>query len=168
MIGDDPAVTQYMKKFAAEDTEQTGEINLSAFSQLAKYVLSGDEDDELLELYFQGIDINGNGTVSRDDFREFVVAALRDNKQFFIKLLFRAFDTNRSRSLSINSIKQIGQYSQSPRTNAEVKQAIVTHTGKEDGKLTFPQVIQLLTGETIQDDIDPYDGKLKSGCCLLL
>jgi Ca2+-binding EF-hand superfamily protein len=85
-----------------------------------------------------------------------------------LKLIFRAFDKDRSRSLSADEIKQIGQYTGNPKTDAEVKQAILKHTGKGDGQLTFAQATRLLTGATIPADADPYEGKLKSGSCLLL
>jgi Ca2+-binding EF-hand superfamily protein len=103
-----------------------------------------------------------------DEFRDFVRAAVTKDKTYTIKFIFRAFDIDRNRKLSAREIKEIGEFVRKPLTDDEIRSAIKAQTGKENESLTFPQVVEMLTGEKFTGDPDPYDGKLKLHCCLVL
>jgi Ca2+-binding EF-hand superfamily protein len=160
-------VNAFLAKFDAADTAKKGKIDLARFKPLIAEVI-GKDDDKTAEVYFRGLDVDNNKEVSRDEFKEFVTGALKKDKTYTIKLIFRAFDKDRSKSLQANEIKEIGEYIGHPLDDATIKAKIKEITQKEDGALTFAQVVKLLTGDDIKADTDPYDGRLKSRCCLLL
>jgi Ca2+-binding EF-hand superfamily protein len=164
----EPDASPYLVKFDTADTAKKGKIGLAAFTPLIGELI-GSQDPKKAELYFRGIDIDGSNEVSREEFEDFVKGVLRKDPKYIIKLIFRAFDKDRSSTLQLGEIKEIGEFVGHPLDDATVKAKIKEITGKEGSALTFAQVVKLLTGETIKEDTDPYDGKLKkSGCCLLL
>jgi Ca2+-binding EF-hand superfamily protein len=157
----------FLEKFDAADTKQKGEIDFAAFRPLIGELI-GNDDATMAQRYFDGIDIDGSKTISKEEFKAFLVATLTTDTDYTIKLVFRAFDTDRSRNLDANEIKQIGDYIGRPMTDEEVTTAIERIAGKKNAKLTYAQIVKLLTNKDIDPNTDPYDGKLKSKCCLLL
>jgi Ca2+-binding EF-hand superfamily protein len=163
----DAQVEPFLAKFDAADTKKKGEIEFAAFKPLIGELL-GKDDATTAQLYFDGIDIDGSKKIGRDEFKAFVAAALKKDTDYTIKLVFRAFDKDRSRNLDAKEVKQIGEYIGRPMTDEEVGAGIERIAGKKDAKLTYAQVVKLLTNKDIDPNTDPYDGKLKSKCCLLL
>jgi Ca2+-binding EF-hand superfamily protein len=163
----DAQVQPFLAKFDAADTKKKGEIDFAAFKPLIGELL-GKDDATTAQLYFDGIDIDGSKKVGKDEFKAFVVAALTKDTDYTIKLVFRAFDKDRSRNLDATEVKKIGEYVGKPLSDDEVAAGIERIAGKKNAKLTYAQVVKLLTDKDIPADTDPYDGKLKSGCCLLL
>jgi Ca2+-binding EF-hand superfamily protein len=164
----DEQVAVFLKKFDDADTKKKGTLDFSAFKILIAQVLAND-DEPTAQIYFNGIDIDGNKSVSRDEFKDFVSAALKGDKVYSLKLVFRAFDKDRSRALDGKEVKAIGKYVGTELTDDEVEAGLIKLTGKKDGTLNYAQVVKLLTGQDIDAATDPYDGKLKkSGCCLIL
>jgi Ca2+-binding EF-hand superfamily protein len=157
----------FLAKFDAADTKKKGEIDFAAFKPLIRELL-GKDDEKTAQLYFDGIDIDGSKRVGRPEFKAFIAAALTKDADYTIKLVFRAFDKDRSRTLDAIEVKQIGEYVGWTMTDAEVSTGIERIAGKKDAKLTYAQVVKLLTNKDIDPNTDPYNGRLKSKCCLLL
>jgi Ca2+-binding EF-hand superfamily protein len=161
-------VNAFLNKFDVADTKKKGVLDFAGFKGLFAEVLNNN-DEAAAQLYFDGIDIDGSKEVSRDEFKAFVVAALKGDKVYTLKLVFRAFDKDRSRALDAKEVKAVGKYVGADLTDDEVEAGLLKLTGKKTGALNYAQVVKLLTGQDIDAATDPYDGKLKkSGCCLLL
>jgi Ca2+-binding EF-hand superfamily protein len=160
-------VAAILTKFDQADTRKTGQLDFYAFKVLAGEVLQT-EDEPTIQHYFDGIDIDNSKAVGGDEFTAFVVAALSGDKNYTLKLIFRAFDKDRSRALDAAEVKAVGKYAGTELSDEEIQAGIEKITGKKDGTLSYAQVVKLLTGTEIDPTTDPYDGKLKkSGCCLI-
>jgi Ca2+-binding EF-hand superfamily protein len=127
-------------QFDAADTAKKGQIHYAAFKALIAQLLG--KDDERTAT-----------TIGKDEFKVFVVAALRKDTESPPKLVFQAFDTDRSRGIDVKERKSI---------NSGIEATIEQITGTKAKKLNYAQVVKLLSGKNIEDD------KLKSECCLLL
>jgi Ca2+-binding EF-hand superfamily protein len=161
-------VNAFLHKFDVADTKKKGVLDFTGFKGLFAEVMNN-QDAEAAQLYFNGIDIDNSKEVSRDEIKAFIVAALTADKVYILKLVFRAFDKDRSRALDAKEIKAVGKYVGNELTDEQIEAALVKHTGKKKGSLNYAQVVKLLTGNDIDAETDPYDGKIKkSGCCLLL
>jgi Ca2+-binding EF-hand superfamily protein len=161
-------VNAFLAKFDAADLKKKGVLDFSGFKGLFAEVLNN-QDEATAQLYFNGIDIDGSKQVSRDEFKDFVVAALKGDKVYTLKLIFRAFDKDRSRALDASEVKAVGKYVGAELTDDEIEAGMVRLTGEKKGALNYAQIVKLLTNQDIDAATDPYDGKLKkSGCCLLL
>jgi Ca2+-binding EF-hand superfamily protein len=164
----DEQVNAFLAKFDAADAKKKGVLAFADFKVLFAEVLNNN-DEATAQLYFDGIDIDGSKEVSRDEFKAFVVAALKGDKVYTLKLVFRAFDKDRSKALDAKEVKSVGKYVGAELTDDEIEAGMVKLTGKKNGALNYAQLVKLLTGQDIDANTDPYDGKLKkSGCCLLL
>jgi Ca2+-binding EF-hand superfamily protein len=163
----DAQVKPYLDKFDAADAKKKGQIDYAAFKPLIGELL-GKDDDRTAQVYFDGIDIDGSKQIGRDEFKAFVVAALTKDTNYTLKLVFRAFDKDRSRELDAKEIKEVGRYVGRELTDEEIETGIQRVGGKKGGKLKYSQVVKLITNKEVDPNTDPYDGKLKSGCCLLL
>jgi Ca2+-binding EF-hand superfamily protein len=164
----DDQVNGFLAKFDEADTKKKGELDFAGFKVLFAEVMNNN-DEATAQLYFNGIDIDGSKAVSRDEFKAFVKAALTGDKVYTLKLVFRAFDKDRSRALDAKEVKEVGKYVGANLTDDEVEAGLLKLTGKKNGALNYAQVVKLLTNQDIDAATDPYDGKLKkSGCCLIL
>jgi Ca2+-binding EF-hand superfamily protein len=161
----DTKVTEFLQPFDEADTRKAGTLDFYALRNLIEEVL-GDRDEEMAQMYFKGIDMDGRKTITRGEFKDFINAALNGDKVYMVKLLFRAFDEDRNRALGKCQLKSMSKY-----FGKELRDAEIDHLLKEmkGGPLNFAQVVKVLTGEPIDPITDPYDGRLKkSSCCLLL
>lgn len=158
----------FLAKFDEKDSKKKGAIKIAEFKSLFPEIMGGDTSAETAEMYFKGIDIDNSGTVSRQEFSDFVTAALNKDQNYIIKMAFRSFDTDRSKNLDSKEVKAIAKYVGRDMTDDEVSKAMESITGKKKGKLTYAQVVKMITGKEIDAKTDPYDGKLKSKCCLLI
>ncbi|OHS93640.1 EF hand family protein [Tritrichomonas foetus] len=162
------AIAPFLAKFDEQDTKKKGVLELAAFKKLFPEVMGGEFNEETAEMYFRGIDIDNSKSVSRQEFSDFVKAALDKDATYTIKMAFRSFDKDRSKNLDAKEVKAIAGYVGRDMTDEEVAAAMEKLTGKSKGTLTYPQVVKMITGKDIDKDADPYDGKLKSSCCLLI
>lgn len=161
-------VDKFMEKFDEVDEKKKGSLDKTQFTTLFKQVMGGEVTDEMAEIYFNGIDIDGSKSIGRDEFEAFVKAALEKDQEYTIKMAFRAFDKDRSKSLDCKEVQSIAKYCGKEMSDDEVKAAMKKQTGKESGKMTYAMIVKVITGKDIDAKADPYDGKLKSKCCLLL
>ncbi|KAH0794262.1 EF hand family protein [Histomonas meleagridis] len=164
-------VNIFLQKFDEVDTKKKGSLDQAQFKTLVGEVMAGRTDEETSDMYFRGIDIDNSKSVSKDEFTDFVVAALTNDQEYIVKMAFRSIDVDRSRTLDSKEVKKIARYLGQEKTDEEIEDLMVQVTGKKSGKITYPQLVKMLTGKDIDPkskEADPYDGKLKSGCCNLL
>nr|AGM32927.1 EF-hand family protein [Coptotermes formosanus] len=89
-----------------------------------------------------------------------------DDKYHWYMLLFRAFDYDRSKTLEPSEIEALSIFIKKQISLEEAK-ALCKSEG--DGEsLTFAQYYKHFTGNEVDANIDPYEGNLKTGCCILL
>lgn len=156
---------EILAKFDQYDKKKKGKIDYSAFKALFTEV-AGSDDEKTCKLYFNGIDVNRNGDVSKEEFTEFVNNV--KDPSYTIKMAFRAFDEDKSGNLNSKEVLEIAKYAGADLTEEQVQEKIQSITGDKKGKLTYAQVVKMITGKDIDPKTDPYDGKLKSSCCNLI
>jgi len=156
----DAQVDAFMAKFDAADADRSGALKFSEFQVLFAELMNN-TDPAAAELYFNGIDINGDKSVAKDEFKAFAVAALNRDQEYTLKLVFRAFDKDRSNSLEAAEVKSIGRYVGRELSDEEVAAGIERYAGAGQTSLNFAQVVNLLLNVEIPPDTDPYEGKLK-------
>jgi Ca2+-binding EF-hand superfamily protein len=168
-MADSDKVEFFLKKYDdACATSGKTTLDLAGFKALFAEVL-GDPNEEVAEIYFHGIDIDDSKEIDRAEFKEFVIASLKGDRIYALKMVFRAFDRDRSRTLDADEIKLIAKQTGATMDDADIDKGMLKMTGKKNGTLKYAQVVKLLTGQDVPADSDPYDGKLKSSsCCLLL
>lgn len=157
-------IDKFMSKFDELDEEDDGVMGINEFLVLYREIMGQPDLTRAdAEVIFRGIDIDGNGYVSRDEFHDMVVSAVKKDFLSQYKMLFRSFDTDRSRTLSANEIVELCNYIGKEFTREQAEFAIQRSGSRT---LTFAQLYKLLTRQEIDPSTDPYDGKLKkSSCC---
>ena len=155
------SVEQFMLRFDEADVDQKGYLTREQFRELFPEVMSGDRDRETADIYFSGIDIDGDDMLTREEFREFVEAGIRKDKRYAIKMQFRAFDSDRNRALDAEEVERLSAFHQRHLTDKEIGDLLEARTGSRTGTLTFAQVLELLTSEVVDEDVDPYENNLK-------
>lgn len=161
-------IAAFEKKFDELDNKKDGLMKPEEFFYLYKELEGKECTREESDVMFRGIDIDGSGEVSKEEYMDLVKAIVNDDKMYIYKLVFRAFDKDRSRSLEKDEVMDAAKYMGKEMTKEEAEEFITKKTGKKNGKITFAMLYNLITGKTLPDDFDAYDGKLKSGCCLLI
>jgi Ca2+-binding EF-hand superfamily protein len=77
------------------------------------------------------------------------------------KMFFRSFDYDWSKSLKVDEFVAYSTYCGYPIKKTQAKRLIRKHN--PDGKkqsLTFTQMYKEITGQSIDSDVDPYDGQV--------
>jgi Ca2+-binding EF-hand superfamily protein len=162
-------VDAFVAKFDEIDRKRKGELSLAEFKRLFREISPDPEDDPSRSaMYFRGIDIDDSHAISRSEFEAFVRAILSKDEDYTLKMAFRAFDKDRTRSLSWQEIRDIGKYVQKQLTENQIIAEIERITGERSGSLTYAQTVKLFSGKDIPPKTDPYDGQIPSKCCLLL
>jgi len=161
-------IATFEKKFDELDDGRDGTMKADEFFRLYKELEGKECPREESDVMFRGIDIDGSGEVSKAEFMDLVKAVVNKDQMYTYKLVFRAFDKDRSRALDANEVIDAAKYMGKDITKDDAETFLIKKTGKKDGKITFAMLYNLITEKTIADDFDPYDGKLKSGCCLLI
>jgi Ca2+-binding EF-hand superfamily protein len=164
----DEQIAPFLAKFDEADKAKSGTISIEEFRPLFSQLLAGGADNATADLYFRGIDVDDSKSISKAEFEDFVRAIVSKNQVYPVKLLFRAFDADRSVTLDAKEVKAMSKYTGKELTDEEIAAALERMTGRRNGPLTYPQVVKILTGKNIDTKADPYDGKLQSKCCLLL
>jgi Ca2+-binding EF-hand superfamily protein len=146
----DAQIAKFLEKFDAADPDHNG-VDRTEFTKLFKDVL-GKDDPASADIYFRGIDVNGDKSLSREEFEAFVSAALTKDTNYTLKLVFRAFDRDRSSALDAKEVQQVGLYVGRKLTDDQVRQAIERITGDANGSLNYAQVVKLITGKDVPAD----------------
>ena len=164
----DERIAAFEKKFDELDNKKDGQMTDTEVHALYNELEGKECPKEESDVMFRGIDIDGSGKVSKEEFMELVKAIVNGDEMYTYKLIFRAFDKDRSTKLEIEEVMDIIKYCNKEITKEQAEELMEKTTGKKKGKWTFAMLYKLLTGKTIDEKFDPYDGKLKSGCCLLI
>lgn len=145
----------------------TEEITREEFGNIMQS--ANETDTKILDAWFLALDVDNHGSITKEDFAEFVNLMDKD-LLYNEKLLFRAFDRGRDGRLDKGELKQfLDMNGEKPTTLAEVISLLLDITGDANGKMTFAQFICMVDdGRKIPEDTDPYDGKIESKCCLLV
>ena len=145
----DELLQHFLDKFDENDTDKKGSIQINQFKALFSDIMSGNASDESAEMYFRGIDANNKGKITRQEFSNFVSAALNKDQDYMIKLAFRSFDKDQSQNLNCAEVKAIAKYVSRDMTDDEVEAAMQSFTGSKNGSLTYPQVYKMITGKDL-------------------
>ena len=164
----DERIAAFEKKFDDLDNKKDGKMDKNEFHALYNELEGKECTQEESDVMFNGIDIDGSGEVSKEEFMDFVKAIVNNDEMYTYKLIFRAFDKDHSSALEADEVMAVAKYCGKEMTEDQANEFILKETGKKKGKITFSMLYKKLTGKEIAADFDPYDGKLKSGCCLLL
>ena len=164
----DERIAAFEKKFDDIDTKKTGKMDKATFNTLYNELEGKEMPREESDVMFDGIDIDNSGKVTKQEFMDLVRAIVNNNELYKIKLVFRAFDKDRSSLLDLKEVISIVKYTGKEITDEQAQTFVENQTGKKNGKISFANLYKLLTDKDIDPKTDPYDGKLKSGCCLLI
>ena len=146
----------------AEEQDEEGEINAPE---------DGNVNVQALRFLYDGMDMDGSHSLSVDELWEAFGAFKDDDFKFLTKMIFRGADKDNSRKVNIAEFKDAASVGSKEFSEEDFKAKIKVELGKEYKELTYAQFYKVITGETIDENTDPYDGKLpeaKSKCCLLL
>lgn len=150
------------------DEGRDGKMKKDEFKVLYDDLEGRETTQEEADIMFRGIDIDGSGVITKEEFMNMVKGVVNGDKVYTTKLLFRAFDKDHSRALDVNEVIAIHKFKGKEITKEEVEKFMLEETGSKKGKMIFSHFYKLLTGDFIPKDTDPYDGLLKSKCCLLI
>ena len=164
----DERIAAFEKKFDDLDNKKDGKMNKAEFHTLYKELEGKECEQEESDIMFNGIDIDGSGQVAKEEFMDLVKAIVNNDEMYTYKLIFRAFDKDHSAALEAKEVVDVAKYCNKEMTIEQAEEFVQKQTGKKNGKITFAMLYNLLTGKEVKADYDPYDGKLKSGCCLLI
>ena len=119
---------------------------------------------------YQGMDVDGSGSVSEYEICQCFAALKEKNTKWLAKIIFRGADKDRSRKISVDEVSDLVSVCVNGFTEEQFIAKCKEEFGEDTKELTFAQFYKLVVGETISDNVDPYDGKLKksSKCCFLL
>lgn len=156
------------KRFDALDEGRDGKMKIKEFKVLYDDLEGRTTSDEECNIMFRGIDIDGSGEITKQEFMDMVKGVINKDDVYIYKMIFRAFDKDRSRELDVDEIWSIHKFQGKNTPREDVAKFVLETTGSSKGKLNFSQFYKHFTGKFIPNGTDPYDGMLKSKCCLLI
>jgi large subunit ribosomal protein LP2 len=172
------------KLFKKHDADNSGQLNFDEFNIFMRACFNSDLDQDpegdvqegeeydankrQMEFLYKGMDIDGSNTLAQEEICQCFAALKENNFKWLMKILFRGADKDRSRKVSIAELKDVISMCGSSMNEEEFQNRCQVELGKEVKELTFAQFYKVITGDDIDPKTDPYDGKLKSKCCLLL
>jgi len=144
-----------LKIFDEVSQERPGYLNASEFETLLQRcgapMLSGNG----VKNFFRGVDMDGSGYVSRDEFVQVFTALNSENQIEVVKVLFRSYDKDRSGYLTIDEIHSlVCDFVQ--EIPIETLDAGFAELGIS--KMDFNQVYKLAFNQDIDYPVDPYEG----------
>ncbi|EAY04630.1 EF hand family protein [Trichomonas vaginalis G3] len=167
-MSDEERIKAIEARFDALDEGRDGKMKPAEFKVLYDDLEGRETTREESDIMFRGIDIDGSGEITKKEFMDMVNAIVKKDEKYQYKMIFRAFDKDRSRSIDVNEIIAIQKFRGKEVTKEEVQKFLLEETGKSTGKLNFALFYKCLTGKFTPKETDPYDGMLKSKCCLLI
>jgi Ca2+-binding EF-hand superfamily protein len=81
---EDERVEEFLGRFDAADTDKSGPLVFAEFDKLFPELVPNTAEKRA-EYYFAGMDINGDQSVSREEFRAFVLAMVNKNQDYALK-----------------------------------------------------------------------------------
>jgi hypothetical protein len=152
-------IKYFLKLFDDADTDGKDQIDKNKFTELYRQIeADNNKTEEEAQIVFDGIDIDNNQFCSREEFDAMVKAILGGDEVYLLKMIFRSFDKDRSRSLDKKEISRYSKFIGQEKSETEIEQ-FVQEKGK-DGKVNFYQLVKYLKGKDIPKDTDPYNGKI--------
>jgi Ca2+-binding EF-hand superfamily protein len=152
-------IEQLLQEFDNADGNGDGTIAFNTFARLYNKI-GGQENKstEDIKFIFDGIDVDSNGSVSKDEWEALVTALVNGDQTYIHKFLFRAIDKDRSRELDPAEVIKLNGMLEKPLTKEEVDKAVADYG--TNGKLNYAQFVKLVSGKEIDNATDPYDGKI--------
>ena len=165
-------LNEFLNKFDSFNTEGKGlnqEQFVSLYADLGGIRLSKSAGEHL----FRGVDVDGSGLMTKDEFSKMAKAIIDDDDLYTSKVLFRSLDKDRSNALDSNEISKLASFLNSDLDSSSILANITSMTGSETGTLNFSQIYTLVTKKVLKNEVDPYDGtnpksSTQSKCCLLI
>jgi Ca2+-binding EF-hand superfamily protein len=149
-------------KFDELDSRKTRFLDFGSFLKLYR-ILEGDpkRSAEEANVVFGGVDTNNDRLISKEEFINLVKIFITNDKLGKYKLFFRSFDSNRSRTLSVNDVIKYYKFCKWPISHQDAeKQVLEENSQKIIAPLSFAQFYHMLTSQIIDPDTDPYDGQI--------
>ncbi|KAK8833709.1 Rhomboid- protein 3 [Tritrichomonas musculus] len=127
---------------------------------------------EKARCYFDGLDIDNSHHINANEVCEFINASRTKDFKWQTKLIFRAADKDRSRKVSFDELANVVKNLDGMEmTKDQFKDRCKIELGKAKNELEYWEFYKIISGEELDHNTDPYDGKLpetKSSCCLLI
>jgi Ca2+-binding EF-hand superfamily protein len=168
MIEDE--IKYFREKFDEYDHQKSGHIGIDEFLLLYRDCeCDQNKTKEEAQITFNALDISNQNCISKEEFVYLAKSIKSEDKNYLYKMLFKAFDKNRSKFLEADELIDYMKFCKKHITKAQAE-VIIKNKNHGNGKgISFAQLYKFLTHQEIDPNTDPYDGKLlKRGCCLLL
>ncbi|OHT00870.1 hypothetical protein TRFO_32341 [Tritrichomonas foetus] len=125
-----------------------------------------------MRFLYDGMDMDGSHNLDANEIIECLSAWRTGDFKWITKMIFRGADKDNSRKVSIAEMKDAVQNVMGKTfTPEEFEEKCKLELGEKKKEIEYWEFYKMITGETIDNTTDPYDGKLpqeKSSCCLLI
>lgn len=127
---------------------------------------------EQIRVLYDGMDLDKTHSVNANEICEYLNATRAKNFKWQTKMIFRAADKDQSRKVSFEELSLALKGLQGMEmTKEQFQERTKIELGKSKKELEYWEFYKIISGEELDHNTDPYDGKLpnkKSGCCLLI
>ena len=125
-----------------------------------------------LRILYDGMDVDGTHSVNSNEICDYLNAIRTNDFKWQTKMIFRAADKDKSRKVSFKELSScLKGYQGMEMTEEQFKEKCKVELGKSKKELEYWEFYKIITGQDIDQNTDPYDGKIeakKSSCCLLI
>ncbi|KAK8839969.1 Rhomboid- protein 3 [Tritrichomonas musculus] len=121
--------------------------------------------------YYDGMDLDKTHSVNANEICEYINAARTKDFKWQTKMIFRAADKDQSRKVSFDELAQCIKALQGMEmTKDQFEERCKVELGKKKKELEYWEFYKIISGQELDHDTDPYDGKIeaKSKCCILI
>lgn len=121
--------------------------------------------------FYDGMDVDKSHSVTPNEICDYINAIRTKNFKWQTKMVFRAADKDSSRKVSFDELVQVSKNMEGlDLTKEDFENRCKLELGKEKKELEYWEFYKIITGEELDHDTDPYDGKLPQGssCCSLI
>ena len=158
----DKMLSEFNTIFNQFDKDGSGKIEYDEFKDFLVEFVAYDMTELQCECYFNGSDIEHNGTVSWRELYRLAKALRRNDLITLNKIYFRGMNKKSADSIDLQEFRTLADLNQNHLSKQDAAIAIAEISGGKD-HLTFMQAMNYLTGMQLTDEIDPYDGRTRSG-----
>lgn len=156
--------------FKIMDDDRSGYLDRQEFSKALKdyrVTMTPEEGNQLFSLF----DMNGDGTISYDEFLRGVIGEMNTNRKNFVKKAFDKLDKNRNGVVEFDDIKDVYNAKNHPdvklgkKTEEEVLSEFLDtfelhyslqHPGSKDRKITLDEFYEYYNNVSMSIDDDRY------------